>query len=83
MSSDGRVTSFPPSAPSRSSRTLSPEVFAGEGGRRRARPGSDRGGGVGALRHFAPAFTAKVAGNPFCRARDNEQELRGIQVENP
>lgn len=72
---------FSPSAPSRSSRTLHPKTSRAKEGD--AGPGRALtvGGGVGALRHFAPAFTAKVAGNPFCRARDNEKELRGIQVE--
>lgn len=75
MSGDGRVTSFPPSARSRSSRTLSPKSSRAKEGD--ARPGRALtvGGGGGS------PFTAKVAGNPFCSARDNEQELRGIQVE--
>lgn len=36
---------------------------------------------MGVQRHFAPAFVAEVAGSPFSRAKDNEQELKGIQVE--
>lgn len=51
---------------------------AKEGG---ARPRYAPGGGVGAPKHFALEFIAKVAGNPFSRARDNERELKRIQAE--
>lgn len=46
-------------------------------------PAMTLGGRVGARRHFAGAFSAKVARNPVSRGRDNEQELKGIQVEKP
>lgn len=74
-----RVTSFPFKRTSQGSSWIL--------GRRRAvsapTPRYNPGGGMGAWRHFAGAFTTKVAKNPFSRGRDNEQELKEIQVEKP
>lgn len=79
LSCESHVTSLPFKRTFQGPRTLQPgSPRAKEGG---ARSRYDQRGGVGALSHFAWAVITKVAGNPFSRTRDNEQELKGIRVE--
>lgn len=86
VNGDGPVTDLLPTQ--RTFLELTDPLTVGAGrGRRRAAPGqpwrSPWRGGVGAPRYFARAFIAKVAGNPFSRARDKtmSKDLRAIQVE--